>query len=80
MARFVSDHFLEPGVVRAKLDSVDLAGHTASWLQSARGQARLLDLSDTLIRWALDALDERRVRRFLSRVSRRQLERLDLAD
>jgi len=79
MARFVSDHFLEPRAVRAKLDSVDLAAHTVAWLQSPRGQARLLELSDGLIRWAIDPLDERRVRRFLSRVSRRQLERLDLA-
>ena len=45
----------------------------------ARGQARLLELADAVIRWALDALDEQRVRRFLARLSRKQIERLDLA-
>ena len=79
MARFVSDHFLAPDAVRAKLVTIDLARLVTDWLQSARGQARLLEFADAAIRWALDALDEQRVRSFLGRVTRRQLETLDFA-
>lgn len=79
MARFVSEHFLEPGAVRAKLQSIDLSGHAVDWLQSERGQSRLLEFTDAMLRWALEALDEQRVRHFLSRLSRRQLERINLA-
>ncbi len=79
MSRFVSDHFLAPEAVRAKLESIDMARLVTDWLRSPRGQRRLLDLADTAIRWALDALDEQRVRRFLGRFTRRQLESLDLA-
>lgn len=79
MARFVSDHFLAPRAVRAKLVTIDLARLGTEWLQSERGQARLLELADAGIRWALDALDEQRVRKFLGRVTRRQLESLDFA-
>ena len=79
MANFVAEHFLAPAAVRAKLESINMAKLGTDWLQSARGQARLLELTDAAIRWALDALDERRVRKFLSRVTRRQLESMDFA-
>ncbi len=79
MARFVSEHFLAPEAVRAKLESIDMARLATDWLQSERGQQRLLALADAAIRWALEALDEQRVRRFLARVTQRQLESLDLA-
>lgn len=79
MANFVAEHFLAPAAVRGKLESINMARLGTDWLQSARGQARLLELTDAVIRWALDALDERRVRKFLSRVTRRQLESMDFA-
>ncbi|MEE4174387.1 MAG: DUF445 domain-containing protein [Xanthomonadales bacterium] len=79
MANFVAEHFLAPAAVRGKLESINMAKLGTDWLQSPRGQARLLELSDAVIRWALDALDERRVRRFLTRVTRRQLESMDFA-
>jgi uncharacterized membrane-anchored protein YjiN (DUF445 family) len=79
MSRFVADHFLEPDAVRAKLGSINLARHSIDYLQSERGQLRLLELADGAIRWALGALDEQRVRRFLARLSRQQLQRLELA-
>lgn len=79
MSRFVADHFLEPGAVRAKLQTIDLAGYTVSWLKGPGGQAKVVDFAEALIRWALDALDEQRVRKFLGRLSRRQLEKVDLA-
>lgn len=79
MSRFVAEHFLEPDAVRAKLGSINLARHSIDYLQSTRGQVRLLELADGSIRWALGAFDEQRVRRFLGRLSRQQLQRLDLA-
>jgi uncharacterized membrane-anchored protein YjiN (DUF445 family) len=79
MARFVADHFLEPAVVRVKLHSVNLAGFTVDWLRSARGRASVQDFGAGMLRWALDALHEERVREFLSRLSRRQLKDVSLA-
>ena len=79
MANFVAEHFLAPAAVRGKLESINMARLATDWLKSPRGQARLLELADAVIRWALDALDERRVRKFLSRVTRRQIESMDLA-
>lgn len=79
MARFVSEHFLASSAVRAKLKTINMAGVATAWLKSGRGQERLLSLADAGIRWALEALDEQRVRRFLGRITRRQLESLDLA-
>ena len=34
LAGFVSEHFLHPDVVRARLASVNLAGNAATWLKS----------------------------------------------
>lgn len=79
MSRFVSEHFLAPDAVRAKLETINMAAVATAWLKSDRGQERLLNLAGAGIRWALDALDERRVRQFLGRVTRKQLESLDLA-
>jgi uncharacterized membrane-anchored protein YjiN (DUF445 family) len=79
MARFVADHFLEPGVVRVKLESVNLSGFTVGWLQSGRGRASVQDFGVGMLRWGLDALHEERVRDFLSRLSRRQLKDVSLA-
>jgi len=74
MARFVSEHFLEPSAVRAKLDTIDLSGLTVQWLNSDRGRHSLVQLGQSTTLWVLDSLDEQRVRRFLARISRRQLE------
>jgi uncharacterized membrane-anchored protein YjiN (DUF445 family) len=79
MAKFVSDHFLDPGAVRAKLASIDLAGIGVQWLNSERGRNSLVSLGETAILWLLDSLDEQRVRRFLARLSRRQMEQVNLA-
>ena len=79
MSAFVSEHFLEPEVVRAKLETVDLAKYTTRWLASPEGQRHVAELAGEGIQWALGALHEERVRRFLGRVSRRQLQRLDVA-
>ena len=79
MSRFVADHFLEPAVVRKKLQSTNLASFVVNWLKSEKGRRSIEDLSTAVLRWALGALHEKRVRRFLSRVSRKQLANLSLA-
>jgi uncharacterized membrane-anchored protein YjiN (DUF445 family) len=79
MSRFVADHFLEPEVVRKKLQNTNLATFVVAWLKSERGQRSVEELSTTVLRWAIDALHEKRVRRFLSRLSSKQLADASLA-
>ena len=79
MSRFVAEHFLEPGVVRRKLQTVNLAEFVALWLKSEKGRRSVEDLLGTVLRWALGALHEDRVRRFLSRLSGKQLENVNLS-
>jgi uncharacterized membrane-anchored protein YjiN (DUF445 family) len=79
LARFVAEHFLHPDVVRAKLESVNLARNTALWLKSPRGRARVQELGVGATRWVLGALHEARVRQFIGRLGSRELARFDLA-
>ena len=79
MSRFVADHFLEPDVVRKKLQNTNLAAFVVSWLKSEKGRRSIEELSATVLRWALGALHEERVRRFLSRLSSKQLANVSLA-
>ena len=79
MSRFVADHFLEPDVVRRKLQSTNLAAFVVSWLKSDKGRRSVEDLTTALLGWALGALHEKRVRRFLSRLSSKQLANVNLA-
>ena len=79
MSRFVADHFLEPDVVRKKLQDTNLAAFVVSWLKSEKGQRSVEELSTAVLRWALGALHEKRVRRFLSRLSSKQLANVSLA-
>jgi len=79
MSRFVAEHFLEPGVVRRKLQETHLANFVVGWLKSEKGRRSIEELTAAVLRWALGALHEKRVRRFLSRLSRRQLASVSLA-
>ena len=79
MARFVADHFLDPEVVRRKLQNANLAGYMVNWLQSDKGRASVLELGTAVMRWILGALSEKRVKTFLSRIGRRQLADVSLA-
>ena len=79
MSHFVADHFLEPGVVRKKLQNANLAVFAANWLKSDKGRRSVEELSTAVLRWALGALHEDRVRRFLSRLSNKQLANINLA-
>jgi uncharacterized membrane-anchored protein YjiN (DUF445 family) len=79
MTRFVADHFLEPEVVRKKLQNTNLAAFVVSWLKSDKGRQSVGELTTAVLRWALGALHEKRVRRFLSRLSSKQLADVSLA-
>jgi uncharacterized membrane-anchored protein YjiN (DUF445 family) len=79
MSRFVADHFLEPDVVRKKLQNTNLAAFVVTWLQSGKGRRSVEELTTAVFRWALGALHEKRVRRFLSRLSSKQLANVSLA-
>ena len=79
MSRFVAEHFLDPEVVRKKLKTVNLAEFVVSWLKSDKGRHSVENLVGTVLTWGLGALHEQRVRRFLSRLSRRQLANVNLA-
>ncbi len=79
MADFVAEHFLHPKVVRAKLQSVNLAKNTAIWLNTPRGHDRVSELGVSLLRWTLGAMHEERVRHFISRLGSRQLSEIDVA-
>jgi len=79
MSRFVADHFLEPSVVRRKLQDTNLASFVVSWLKSEKGRNSIEDLTTAVLRWALDAVHEKRVRRFLSRLSSKQMADVSLA-
>ena len=79
LSNFVAENFLEPGVVRKKLQSVNLAEFVVTWLKSKKGRRSVEDLVVTILRWVLGALHEVRVRRFLSRLSSKQLANVNLA-
>jgi len=79
LARFVAEHFLEPSVVRARLQRVNLAEKAATWLKSPSGQARVQDLGVRIAEWVLGALHEARVRGFIGRLGSSRLAQLDLA-
>jgi uncharacterized membrane-anchored protein YjiN (DUF445 family) len=79
MSRFVADHFLESEVVRKKLRDSNLSALVISFLHSKKGRNSVEELSVSVLRWALGALNEKRVRRFLSRLSKKQLANISLA-
>lgn len=79
LARFIAEHFLHPQVVRAKLETVNLADKGAQWLRTEPGKERVVESAAGLLQWMAGAWHEDSVRRFVIRLSRRQIERLELA-
>lgn len=73
MSLFVAEHFLEPEVVRKKLQTVNLAEFAIGYLKNEKGRRSIEDFLGSVMSWALSALHEQRVRRFLSRLSSKQL-------
>lgn len=79
LARFVAEHFLEPSVVRVRLEAADPAGRVAGWLHQPGAQQRVATALARILVWGARAWQEENVRRLLRRLSRHQIERLDLA-
>lgn len=79
LASFIADHFLHPLAVRNKLESVNLAGKAAEWLRTSAGHQQVVDSTARLLAWMTSAWKEESVRQFLRRLSRQQLERMDIA-
>lgn len=79
MSQFVAEHFLEPSVVRNKLQTANLAEFAIGFLKSEKGRRSIEDFLGSVITWALGALHEQRVRRFLRRLSSKQLANAKLA-
>ena len=79
MSLFVAEHFLEPEVVRKKLQTVNLAEFAVAYLKSEKGRRSIEAFLASVMSWALGALHEKRVRRFLSRLSSKQLAEAKLA-
>jgi uncharacterized membrane-anchored protein YjiN (DUF445 family) len=79
LARFIADHFLHPDAVRIKLESVNLAQKAADWLRTPAGHERLVQSGAGLLSWLAGAWHEDSVRQFVRRLSRHQLEQIDLA-
>jgi len=79
LADFICEHFLHPREVLRKLDEFDPARRLASALSrpehAARVGALVVDLSPHL----LALLDSERLHRFLERLTREQLRRMDIA-
>ena len=78
LARFVAEHFLHPDTVRTKLESVNLAEQAANWLQTKAGHDQVMQTGVRLVVWMIKAWREDSVRHFLRRLTRHQIERLDL--
>jgi uncharacterized membrane-anchored protein YjiN (DUF445 family) len=79
LARFVAEHFLQPDLIRMRLQRANLAGSVALWLKSPAGRAQAEDLGLRLARILLGAFHEERVRGFIGRAGRQQLAALELA-
>jgi uncharacterized membrane-anchored protein YjiN (DUF445 family) len=79
LARFVAEHFLDPGVVGRRLASVNLAANAADWLNSPTGRARVTDLVARLGRSLVGLFGDEEVRGFAARLATRQLERIEPA-
>jgi uncharacterized membrane-anchored protein YjiN (DUF445 family) len=79
LARFVSEHFLDPQVVRKRLAAVNLASNASLWLKSPHGHDRALELGSRMAQRMIGALNEERVRQFIGRLGNRQLSQVNLA-
>lgn len=79
LAGFLGTHFLATEQVLAKLRELDAAGRVSAWLSqpanAVRVGARLVEVG----RWAVGALDDERVRRFVADLARRGLRQVEVA-
>ncbi|MDA7416922.1 DUF445 domain-containing protein [Xenophilus arseniciresistens] len=79
LADFICDNFLATPQVLAKLRSFDAAGRIAHWLMQSAHAQQLGAQAVALVRLALGALDDARVRDFVARAAGAGLRHIDVA-
>lgn len=79
LADFICDNFLATPQVLAKLRSYDAAGRIARWLAQPEHAQQLGTHAVALVRLALNAFDDTRVRDFVARAAGAGLQRIDVA-
>lgn len=79
LADFICDNFLATPQVLAKLRSHDAAGRIAHWLAQPANAQQLGAQTVALVRLALGALDDARVRDFMARAAGAGLRQIDVA-
>ncbi|MGE5477171.1 MAG: DUF445 domain-containing protein [Bacteroidales bacterium] len=79
LGRFIANNFLAPGLVSAKLDSLDAAGRLARWLAEPATAERIAKRAAGLAPALLDALDDDAARGFARATMTRALGSLQAA-
>ncbi|WP_225785214.1 DUF445 domain-containing protein [Xenophilus sp. Marseille-Q4582] len=79
LADFICDNFLATPQVLAKLRSYGAAGRIARWLAQPEHTQQLGTHAVALVRLALNAFDDTRVRDFVARAAGAGLQRIDVA-
>ena len=79
LADFLCDNFLATPQVLAKVRSFDAAGRIAQWLAQPANAQQLGAHAVALVRLALGAFDDSRVRDFVARAAGAGLQRIDVA-
>jgi uncharacterized membrane-anchored protein YjiN (DUF445 family) len=79
LGRFIANNFLAPGLVSAKLDSLDAAGRLARWLAEPATAERIAKRAAGLAPALLDALDDEAARGFARATMTRALGSLQAA-
>lgn len=79
LAGFLGTHFLATDLVLARLRELDAAGRLARWLARPEQAARVARQLGDAGAWAVQALDDARVHRFVTELARRGLHQVDVA-
>lgn len=78
LAGFLGTHFLATDLVLARLRELDVAGRLARWLARPEQAARVARQLGDAGAWAVQALDDARVHRFVTELARRGLHQVDV--
>jgi uncharacterized membrane-anchored protein YjiN (DUF445 family) len=78
LAGFLGTHFLATDLVLARLRELDAAGRLARWLARPEQAARVARQLGDAGAWAVQALDDARVHRFVTELARRGLHQVDV--
>src|SRR3712207_4227003 len=79
LSEFIQQNFLTPQAVVARLATLRPARTLCGWLLQPKNAQTLASYATRLVSYALGAVDDERVRAFLSRTVARQLEKADVA-